>query len=101
QHRERMPVKMVLQIKDARKSGACGQILVPAACAALSFDQVFDALVEAAAGGVASGDQPQNRPSRLRRRTVVGRVGPVVIAGATLTPAAVGVLDGPQPLTGA
>src|SRR5665213_4494789 len=96
-----MPVKMILQIKDTGESGARGQILVPAAFAALGFDQVLDALVKAAAGGIATGDQPEHRPSCLRRRAVVRRVGVVVVAGAAFAPATIGVLDGAQPFSGA
>src|SRR5690349_18901769 len=92
-----MPVQMILQIKDARESGAGGQILIPAAFAALVFDQILDALVEAAAGGVASRDQAQDRPGSLRGRAVIRCESIVVVAGAALAPAAVGVLNRPQP----
>src|SRR5678809_526677 len=96
-----MPVKMILQIKNTGKSGASGQVFVPAAFAALSFDQIFDALVNAAAGGVAAGDQSQHRPSSLRGRAVIGREGVVIVAGAALAPSAIGVLNRAEPFPGA
>jgi len=67
--------------------------LVPAAVVTLGFDQILDALVQAAAGGIASGNQPQDRPGGLRRGAVVRRVSVVVVTGATLAPAAIGVLN--------
>src|SRR5438477_3028110 len=97
QHWERMPVQMILQIKHARESGSGGEIFVPAAVTALRLNQILGAFVYATAGGIATRDQPQNRPGRLRRRAVGWNERLMIVAGAAFTPSAVGVLDGPQP----
>src|SRR5579864_4839026 len=89
---------MIREIKDFRESGARGELFVPASIGPLRVQQVFDALVEAAAGGVAAGEQPENRPGGLGRRARGRAEGAVVVAGAAFAPASVRVLDGAQPL---
>src|SRR5258708_40029572 len=63
---ERMPVQVIAEIKYARKSGAGGQFFIPGSSAILGFDQVVHAVPQARAGGVATRENRQNRPRRLR-----------------------------------
>ena len=46
---------MVRQIEDPGETGARGEMLVPGANRALRFEQILDPVMQAAAGGVASG----------------------------------------------
>src|SRR5580765_7523698 len=92
---------MVRQIEDPGKTGASGQILIPGAIRTLLFEEIFDPVMQAAAGGVASGDQAGDSPRGLGRGALGRREGAIVIAGATLAPASIGVLDSAQPLAGA
>src|ERR1035438_727001 len=92
---------MVVEVENPREPGPGGQVLVPTSVAALGFEQVFDAVLHAEAGGIAAGDQPQNGPGGLRRRAGPGGEDVVDVALAAFTPAAVGVLNGAQPLAGA
>src|ERR1017187_2340896 len=63
---------MVVEVENPRETGPGGQVLIPASVAALGFEQVFDAVLDAEAGGIAAGDQPQNGPGGLRRRAGPG-----------------------------
>src|SRR5947209_14107349 len=56
--------------------------------------KVFDPVLHAQAVGVAPGDEPQNRPGRLRRRTRSRRKDAVIVAGAALAPPAIRILNG-------
>src|SRR5579871_178700 len=92
-----MPVVVILQVKDARESGAGRKRFVPAAVGALRLNQVLDALLQAVAGGVAAGEQSQDRPRRLRWRARGRDIRVAIVALAAFSPPAVGVLNRPQP----
>ena len=57
----------------------------------------LDAMMHAAAIGIASGNQPQDGPCRLRRSAGGRREDAMIVAGAGLAPSAVCVLDGSEP----
>src|ERR1039457_2202491 len=101
EQREIVFVQVIVQVEHFRNPRPGGQILPPASILALGSQQVFDAVLDARAGGVASGDQTQNRPRGLRRRARAGREDAVIVAGAAFAPTAIRVLDGTQPLAGA
>src|SRR5690242_5778152 len=92
---------MIRQIEDPRKTCAGGEIFVPRAIRALRFEQILDPMVQAAAGGVAPGEQTGDGPRGLGWRALSRRESAVVITGAAFAPATVGVLDGTQPFAGA
>src|SRR5579885_1888341 len=96
-----MSVVVIFQIKDAGKAGSGGQFLIPSAVFALRLDQVLDSFVQAVAGGVAAGDQPADRPGGLRGSRFGGNKRLPIVGSAALAPAAVSVLNRPQPLAGA
>src|ERR1017187_9199683 len=89
---------MVVEVENPREPGPGGQVLIPASVAALGLEQVFDAVPHAEAGGIAAGDQAQDGPGGLRRRAGPGGEDAVDVALAAFAPAAVGVLNGAQPL---
>src|SRR5579863_2287019 len=76
-------------------------LLIPAAVGTLMLHQPFDAVIHAAGGGVAAGQQSQDAPSGLRRSAGSRRKSLVVVAGAAFAPASVGVLNGAEPFAGA
>src|SRR3974390_526156 len=92
---------MVVQVEDARETGAGREVLVPASVVALAIEQVFDAVLHAETRRVAAGDQAQNGPSGLGGRAGSGGEDALVVTLAAFAPAAVGVLNGAQPLAGA
>src|ERR1035438_9036158 len=92
---------MVVEVENPREPGPGGQVLVPTSVAALGFEQVFDAVLHAEAGGIAAGDQPPNGPGGLRKRGGPGGEDVVDVALAAFPPASVGVLNGAQPFAGA
>src|SRR5579859_996705 len=92
---------MVREIKNFREAGSRGEVLAPGAVRPLRFQQVLDPLMQAETVSVTAGEQPENRPSRLRWRALGRRKDSVVVTGAALAPAAVGILNRAQPLTGA
>src|SRR5579864_4483221 len=57
--------------------------------------------MHALTGGIAAGQQAQDRPGGLRGSALGGRKYAIVITGATLAPSAISVLNGAQPLAGA
>src|ERR1039458_61743 len=92
---------MVVQIENPREARPGGEFLIPATVVALGFEQVFDAVLDAEAGRIAARDQPQNSPGGLRRRAGPGGENAPLVALAAFAPAAVGVLNGAQPLASA
>src|SRR5947208_8537573 len=92
---------MIVQVKNLGEAGSRGQFLVPGAVGTLRAEQVFDAFVHALAGRVATREQAQHRPGGLRGSAFGGCKYSVVVAGAALAPAAVRILNRPQPLAGA
>src|ERR1039457_748721 len=92
---------MVVEIKDLGETGPGSQLFIPASIGALGFQQIFDAVAHAQAVGVAAGNQAHDGPGGLRRCARRGGEGAVVVAGTAFAPAAVGILDGAEPLAGA
>src|SRR5438876_7110524 len=92
---------MVVQIEDFWKTSAGGQLFGPIARGELVFEQIFDAVLQATAGRVSAGNQAENGPGGLRRGAARRSEGVVVVAGAAFAPAAIGILNGAQPFTGA
>src|SRR5450631_2606671 len=92
---------MVVEVENPREARPGGEFLVPAAVAALGFEQVFDAVLDAEAVRIAACDQSQNSPSGLRRRAGPGGKNAPLVALAAFAPTAVGILNGAQPLAGA
>src|SRR5579862_7911043 len=76
-------------------------ILIPASVGALMLHQPFHALEDAAGGNIAAGQQSQDTPGSLGRGAGARRKSLIVVAGAALAPAPVGVLNRADPLTGA
>ena len=56
---------MVVQVENPRETRPGGEFLFPATVAALGFEQVFYAVLDAEAGRIAARDQPQNGPRGL------------------------------------
>src|SRR5580700_9387039 len=92
-----MPVKVIAQIEDLRESRSGGEFFVPRSIVLLRPKQIFDTVVQAPAGGVATRQKSQNSPSRLRWSAGGGHETLLLIAFAALTPTAVKILNRADP----
>src|SRR4030095_2540591 len=90
----------VAEIEDAGKPRAGGEGLVPGPVGALRVAQVARAAQETLALRLARRHQPQEPPRSLGRGARRADEAAFAIAGAALTPAAVGVLHRRDPAPG-
>src|SRR5262249_39735468 len=100
--RKEFGVAVIAKIEDARKAGAGIIGFLPEAVLHLVIEEPLDAARHAWMPLVSSRHQPQHRPCRLGCAAPGSLVARIVqpVAGAVLSPAAIGVLDRNEPVDG-
>src|SRR5262249_30265799 len=97
--REVIAIQVIRQVKHPWEPCTRALIFIPAAVRLLCFQQIKDAALHALTTGITRSQQAHDGPRGLRRRARTDAAGGrLVIRSASLAPAAVGILDHPQPL---
>src|SRR5881628_2367181 len=100
--REVVTVEVVAEVEVTREARPGEEALLPRAVRALRADEPVDAALHGGARRAIGGEQAEEGPRGLRRRTLaLPGERYVVVRGHRLAPAAVGVLVGGEPLDGA
>ena len=100
EEREVIAVERIGQVKNVGEAGAGGEIFIPGTVGFLAVHQELEAAAKDSGDGVLRGEEREQGPGGLGGRAGRGHEAVAGIAGATFTPATVGILDRDHPAGG-